>query len=58
MNPYHILEQLIDLERRAHAIYRVLTAPVGAAEMVHVKRLLPAALRSLWPDTADEPATS
>jgi uncharacterized protein (DUF2267 family) len=50
--------ETVNVENVARAVFRVLTAHVGAGEMAHVKRLLPAALRSLWPDTADEPSMS
>lgn len=46
--------ETVNVENVARAVLRVLTAHVGAGEMAHVKRLLPAALRSLWPDTAAE----
>jgi uncharacterized protein (DUF2267 family) len=46
--------ETINVENVARAVFRVLTAHVGAGEMAHVKRLLPAALRGLWPDTDAE----
>jgi uncharacterized protein (DUF2267 family) len=48
--------ETINVENVARAVFRVLTAHVGAGEIAHVKHLLPASLRSLWPDTAAESA--
>jgi uncharacterized protein (DUF2267 family) len=47
--------ETINVENVARAVFRVLAAHVAAGEIAHVKRLLPAALRSLWPDTITEP---
>ncbi len=44
--------ETINVENVARAVLRVLTTHVGNGEIAQVKRLLPAALRSLWPDTA------
>jgi hypothetical protein len=44
MNPYHILEQLIDLERRVRQVYRLLCN----------RPQFSPALRALWQDMADD----
>ena len=44
MNPYHILEQLIDLERRVRQVYRLLSD----------RPQFSPALRSMWKDMADD----
>jgi uncharacterized protein (DUF2267 family) len=47
--------ETVNVENVARAVFRVLATHVDTGEIAHVKRLLPAALRSLWPDTVTAP---
>ena len=48
--------ETINVENVARAVFRVLSSHITAGEIGNVKHLLPAALRTLWPPTAGEPA--
>ncbi len=43
--------ETINVENVARAVFRVLASHVTAGEIADVKHMLPAALRSLWPNT-------